>query len=369
MNKNEIIYERTANVSYMKVPAGEENLDVRIILQREIEGMIPVERCYIDGRGQYWYNISGKQALDSYTKLHTLEYSVFESIIIRICEQLETLEWNLLDGNGLLVDPELIFINGKGEDISFVFDPHCKRDILKEIQKLVEYLLSKLNHSSHEFVKVAYEVYEMTLCENYQVQDLKRVILRNRVEKNIGEKGYLQEEPMKVAEQEVVYAYQQNTSEQKEHRSGQIETKLTMLYEKAKRILVKQPKEEIPTVVYPQESESPLEVSTHPTICIAASMGEPRGVLIYEGVEDYPDYELNRTMCVIGKSSRAQMQISRNTISSFHAKIEYMDGYYIEDMNSTNGTFVNDEILSYREKRALDVGDIIRFADVNYRFL
>ena len=79
-------------------------------------------------------------------------------------------------------------------------------------------------------------------CENYQVQDLKRVILRNRVEKNIGEKGYLQEEPMKVAEQEVVYAYQQNTSEQKEHRSGQIETKLTMLYEKAKRILVKQPK-------------------------------------------------------------------------------------------------------------------------------
>ena len=42
--------------------------------------------------------------------------------------------------------------------------------------------------------------------------------------------------------------------------------------------------------------------------------------------------------------------------------------YYIEDLNSTNGTFVNDEPLAYKERRKLNSNDMIRFADVRYRF-
>lgn len=38
-------------------------------------------------------------------------------------------------------------------------------------------------------------------------------------------------------------------------------------------------------------------------------------------------------------------------------------------MNSTNGTFVNDEMLNYKEQRELSPGDVLRFADVKYRFL
>ena len=57
-------------------------------------------------------------------------------------------------------------------------------------------------------------------------------------------------------------------------------------------------------------------------------------------------------------------------ISQFHAKIEWMDDvYYIEDTNSTNGTYVNDTLLNYKEKRELTPGDSIRFADVKYRFM
>ena len=70
MNKQEIHYERTIGSSYMKVPALEEdNLDVRIMLQRSLKGLISVERCYINGQSQYWYDISGKQALESFVKM------------------------------------------------------------------------------------------------------------------------------------------------------------------------------------------------------------------------------------------------------------------------------------------------------------
>jgi len=376
INKEAILYERTISSSYMKLPAlKEETLDVRILLQRKLKGMIPVERCYMNGEGQYWYDISGKQALDSFVKVNALEYSLFEILILRICEQLEVLEWNLLDVNGMILDPEFIFLNHKAEEISFVFYPQKDKNIVKDLQNLLEYLLSKLNHTDSELVQGAYELYELSLSESCQIQDFKNVILKRRMtQKKVCqvEKEYQVEfsEPLRVAESESTYGKECSVESKGSWLQEQLEGKLSALYKRAKDILVRYPKEKIPEVVYPEDVEEQVEVSSHPTICIATTLGEPRGVLIYEGMGDYPDFELQQMMCVIGKSARARFQIQRETISNFHAKIEYQEGeYYIEDMNSTNGTFINDEILNYRDKRILNPGDVIRFADIKYRFL
>ena len=379
MNKALVLYERNIHTSYMKVPAlSEESLDVRIMLHRTIKGMVPVERCFMNGEGQYWYNISGKQALDSFAKIHLLEYTFFEILILKICEQLEILEWNLLDGNGLLLDPEFIFMNSKGEDIIFVFYPETGSNILRELQKLIEYLLTKLNHTNQEEVQGAYELYEMTLNETYQVQDLKDMILERRIKKKrertstdvVYESENAQMENSKITENDCVYGREVPEEETKESSfQNQMEEKLAAFCKRAKALFVRSSKENIPMVVYPKEEEEVLMTTVHPTVCIAAVSEKPRGILVYEGREDYPDFELDEVICVIGKSHRARMQIERDTVSHFHAKIEYADGYYIEDMNSTNGTFVNDEIVNYRERRLLCTGDVIRFADVKYRFL
>jgi pSer/pThr/pTyr-binding forkhead associated (FHA) protein len=62
--------------------------------------------------------------------------------------------------------------------------------------------------------------------------------------------------------------------------------------------------------------------------------------------------------------------IAKDTISRYHARIECENSdYYLEDLNSTNGTFVNEKQLTYKEKRKLESNDIIRFADVKYRFV
>ena len=103
---------------------------------------------------------------------------------------------------------------------------------------------------------------------------------------------------------------------------------------------------------------------------MASTLGETQGLLIYEGIGDYPDFQLEEDVCMIGKNPKVRLCIHKDTISQFHAKIDYLDHtYYIEDLNSTNGTYVNDEIINYKEKKALSPGDVIRFADVKYRFL
>ena len=370
MNRNEIIYERDITASYMKIPFPyEDNLDVHILLHNVCRGLVLVERCFVNGKGQFWYDISGRQALDHITKFRMLEYSVVERIILRICEQLEILEWNLLDVNGLRLDPEFIFLSNKDKEVSFIYYPQNNTSVLRELQKLMEYLLTKIDHSEYEQVQGAYEVYEITLQEDFNVQELKDAILKNRIKSKKKEEICIEPDDQRIVENETFYM---KTSEIEERNSlrdrFQVGEKLSKVYEKIKYILLKKQKQEEVIVVYPQEEEY-VEQVVNPTVCLTSVMGEPRGVLMYEGLGNYRDFVLEKKTCIIGKGIHAQLQIERDTVSNLHAKIDYRDGYYIEDLNSTNGTFINDEILNYKESRLLSAGDILRFADVKYRFL
>lgn len=388
MINREITYERDVSKSYMKTPAVIEScLDEKLIFRKEYKGILAMEKCYVNGKGQYWFNITGKQALDAYCRINTIDQKFFENLILRICSQLEVLEWNLIDTNCLIVDPEMIFLNHTGEDISFILYPDTRDNFHHELQQLMEYLLTKLNHNDKAGVQQAYEIYEMTLSEGYSIQDLKNTILEKREEnKNTDIKRTMDttwsntEEYLTVKKDDV----NKEKIETEDIMEGtgifcnpkiflEIEEKILALWEKAKEILLNSQKkeDEIPMVVHPEDNEEEeMEITIHPTICLATEFGESRGVLVHEGIGAYPDFELKEEMGMVGKNPKARLQINKETISQFHAKIEYINHtYYIEDLNSTNGTFVNDEMLNYKEKRVLTSGDILRFADVRYRFL
>ena len=69
MINREIIYERNLTGSFMKIAAGiHAGLDEKLMLRRKLPGLLAVEKAYMDGEGQYWYNISGKQSLDMYCR-------------------------------------------------------------------------------------------------------------------------------------------------------------------------------------------------------------------------------------------------------------------------------------------------------------
>ena len=79
---------------------------------------------------------------------------------------------------------------------------------------------------------------------------------------------------------------------------------------------------------------------------------------------------LNKDTLRIGRDMGNDVVIARKTISSFHATIEYKDGYfYLEDLRSTNGTRLNDGKLSHNEPVRLKSGDKIDFSIHEFRFL
>ena len=117
---HEIVYERNPTGSYMKIFSNqEENLDEKILLRRKIPGLLSMEKAYLDGNGQYWYNISGKQSLDTYCNIQNVGIDVIKKIIISICSQMEILEWNLISTGSLLLEPECIFITNSNQEFIF----------------------------------------------------------------------------------------------------------------------------------------------------------------------------------------------------------------------------------------------------------
>lgn len=72
---------------------------------------------------------------------------------------------------------------------------------------------------------------------------------------------------------------------------------------------------------------------------------------------------------IVGKlSTEADLVIRDSSVSRVHAKIQRIDGQYILcDLNSTNGTFLNERRLMIQERVLIQPGDKIAFARAEYQ--
>ncbi len=71
---------------------------------------------------------------------------------------------------------------------------------------------------------------------------------------------------------------------------------------------------------------------------------------------------------IVGRDSEAGFVVSRSSVSRQHARL-YIDdsgAWWVEDLNSTNGTFVNENRIKHQQ---LTDADQVRFGDAIYKFL
>jgi len=78
-------------------------------------------------------------------------------------------------------------------------------------------------------------------------------------------------------------------------------------------------------------------------------------------------FQSDKAEITIGRNLKNDLQIDNLAVSNFHARIERSeDNYFIEDLQSTNGTFINSEKIS---KYELQDGDIATIGKHSLTFL
>jgi hypothetical protein len=93
----------------------------------------------------------------------------------------------------------------------------------------------------------------------------------------------------------------------------------------------------------------------------------PRSVAVADGGGKPRTVSLDGTALQIGRADACQIRLEDNYVSSFHARLFRQNGsWYVEDLGSTNGTYLNDRKVT--SPAELHPGDRVRLGKTILEF-
>lgn len=350
-------FKRTMQQSYMVIE-GElyTGYDKKLLSRCEIDFFLSTEALVENEKLQFWYKIGGLQMLDSYLSDREITVDWLKSLIFQIEHMLASAEKYLLLEDSIVLSPDKIGICVETGEFYFCYLPGYQVDVKKQFQKLMEELLTKVDHKDKQAVDAAYAIYEMSLQENYCFEEMKKVFLCEKEEEKEEE-----EQETEIWEEEKVINAELPKEKSMKEMIGQ---KLQQLFE---RKGMKEP-ESMQVAFEPDEKEE-IGMVSNPTVLLQ-SFGEIIGKLNYNGRNAEQDFLLTEDSFVFGtKEGSVDGILHSKAVSRMHARIrkEGTD-YFLEDLNSKNGTWLNGELLDYKTKYPLKKNDKICFADEEYIF-
>lgn len=119
---------------------------------------------------------------------------------------------------------------------------------------------------------------------------------------------------------------------------------------------------------YSKEDSNPTCILSD---CDTTAKSSPQVLLQSLEEESYPSIAVKEFPFFIGKLRKnVDYYIDKSVVSRYHAKLtKEKDNFYITDLNSTNGTYVNEAILRTYEKQEIKPGDKITLANLRFEFL
>lgn len=369
-----IEFVRDLMASYMVIEQESEHTlwERKMIENCKAETLLFAKEVQQDGKTQFWYIISGKQALDVILESTPLTYEMLCRIMIGIYEALRDTENYLLDVNGLLLDAQSIFFDGEKQRMVLCYCSGNRVTIMEAFRKFMEELLPLLDHKDEAAVELAYRLYEQTVKMDFCIEQLCELVCIQYETDEVAETA--DEVETSVLQTEKTDLKDENIMPQNRNIIGILIQKIAENTYKVKdkmKAKWKKPEKTQIMVFEPEDEAETEKEKGRPTVLLKELRNEPEGVLRYEG--DTPgilDIYIGKTPFGIGSDSACDGVVLGEAISRHHAKITKTENiYFIEDLNSKNGTYVGGELLNYKTKMSLAKNESIILANEKFRFI
>lgn len=381
------IYKRRLSQSYLIIDQNYEDdhsCELEIFSYNKVPGLLSIETETVDGVFRFWYEITGRQSLADYLGRRQADMKLICVLFLALEKICNILQDYLLTESGILLQAEYIYLDFEQKRAEFVYLPGWGEDIRGCFRNLMEQILQNLNHDDRQAVAVAYEVYQRTLQDEYSLKEMLAEVVKPFDEECL-EDGLKQQAKadvkavmrgengkVKAFDTETVRSAQPAETNRKVNADAMrnifLNVRAAALHFLESKIRRKK-KQVMSYAVCPEDVVSVPQETMHPTELLYSN-NEVRGILMYRGADGLSDINIQKKSFLIGKKeSEVDGYIDRGCISRVHAKIESdEDEYYLEDMNSTNGTYLNGQPLEYHQRVRLREGDNITFGTVEYRF-
>ncbi len=378
-----IEYIRNLMGSYMVVEQKTESEDweKQMIMHNRIKSVLFAECMKENGETNLWYDITGKQGLDVVLEKSELKAELLCRLLKGVYEAAKELEAHLLRSDALILLPECIFMDLGSGQISFCYYPGNETMAAEGFQRWIEFLLTKIDHRDSVAVEMAYGLYEHTGKDGFCLRMLNELVRfpypKEEPQDGEGMGTYKKKEHAGEQEdQNEILVRQEAVNKTDSERRMKTSfykrfqekvskwfaavtvNKIFKMKDKRKEAFLFEPDEEDETVVPEQ------------TVLLSDQSRPAEGILRYEGNRMCADLKISDVPYLIGSGELCDGCIRSNTVSRKHARITRVeDVYFIEDLNSANGTYVGGNLLNYKMKMNLQKNEIIFFADEKFRFI
>lgn len=366
-------FVRSLNCNYERILLEEKPEEKRyqycILNRGGIRGLLACSLRYINGAAYLYYNISSKQNLKQLYGGRCITRGWFLDFMWSFQQIDRELGRFLLDRKNILWYPEQIYQDLESNVFSFLYFPYHEGS--NGFKELLEFWVEQIDYNDEALVNCVYQMHEQyerngdAYLQAKIFEDAERLraeektvkpempdrqakmqeAMENTAADNAGAERtggkFIEEEPdrkknflgifgKKKREREIRESYRQSMQESMNGYAVAEET----AYE-----------EEYGRTIYIEGSAEP--VRTKRELCT------PEGRVLAV---------LDRAVTTIGKrKEEADVVLEDMSVSRLHARIvKEKEKYYIEDLNSTNGTFKNGLRLQPYEKRELEAEDEIK---------
>ena len=378
-------YIRNCNCNYERLALEKKPEEKRyqycILGRGGIRYLLPCSLRYLNNDAYLYYDITSMQNLKQLFAEKKITRDWMKDFLWGMKQMRRELDRFLLEEQNIIWTPEHIYQDLEKNDFSFLFVPYYEGE--SGLGELMDFLVERIDYADEALVEFLYNAYEQVRTIGIEYVD-----------------GQMYEELMKLEEQEVekkhspalgISASVEDASVVATGETPSTDTEkepdkrgIRFLWEGRK-------KKHAQKVEYRESLRQRMNEGPLYAVCEKKPYGEEEVVEEVISEEEFGKTiyieetttqqkpaiyrldgelvaEIEKFPFVIGKrKENADLVLNDYSASRVHARIVMEEGIcYIEDLNSTNGTFKNGLRMQPYEKRKLESGDELKFGKTEY---
>lgn len=390
-------FVKSLNCNYERILLEEKPEEKRyqycMIGRGGIKGLLSCNLRYVNGQGYLYYDITSKQNVRQVYSKKNITRDWLKDFLWSLRQVRQELERFLLDAENVLLYPEQIFQDLESRVFSFLYVPYHEGK--NGIKELMDFWVEHIDYDDDVLVTCVYHMYEQMdqngdvylqaqIFEDAKVLDAVRAAEADEARAQTMEAG-------KTAAGKTAAG----TAENRKRVSRTTETGGMTDDERATegRMGIGQPKKRFFGIFDGRKKDREMreqyrrnvqEIMGGQAVAEDSAYNEDYGRTIYvqePAAERQAQRKLETSkgklvavlespvMTLGKKKGEADVVLEDASVSRLHARItKEQDVHYLEDLNSTNGTFKNGLQLQPYEKRELEEGDEVKLGRVTLIF-
>lgn len=172
MAQMEVSYSRRLDYQYMMIETDEEaRSDYRLsmLINNRINGFLPVHVQQMNGKSTLSYEITSLENLPEFLDARKITYDEMVSLLLQFCSAVSEAGRYLLDGEGILLEPQYIYVSKSLERIRFCYYPYQHMPLHQSVNVLCRFLIDHIDYDDRRSLELAYGLFQESLRENLSI--------------------------------------------------------------------------------------------------------------------------------------------------------------------------------------------------------